>query len=339
MNKTLSSDDLDAFIRVVDGGSFAAAAAGTGLTPSGMSRAISRLEDKLGIRVMQRTTRRLMLTPEGEALLARGREIIAALEAAGEEAGAGRARPRGLVRVNVGTAFAKHRLAPVLPLFRELHPDIRLELAINDRRVEVTAEQTDIAIRTGPLGDSSLVARRIGGMKRVICASPGYVSAHGRPNRPEELAHHNCLLLTGFARLAEWPMRIDGRETLMQVTGSITCDSADLLLDMALAGVGVVRFGDFLAEEALAEGRLVPLLEAWHIADPQPVTVLMPPGRHTIPRVRAVVDFLAAQCGDRPGVRRDERPPSAPETSPSALGGPPHMPATSRQPGPGAPKA
>jgi DNA-binding transcriptional LysR family regulator len=299
MNKTLSSDDLDAFIRVVDSGSFAAAATDTGLTPSGMSRAVSRLEDKLGVRVLQRTTRRLMLTPEGEALLTRGRDILAALEAAGEEASAGRVRPRGLVRVNTGTAFAKHRLAPVLPLFRELHPEIGLELTINDRRVEVTAEQVDIAIRTGPLGDSSAIARRIGGMKRVICASPTYVAKHGRPERPEDLLSHNCLLLTGFARLAEWPMLVGGREITMQVRGSITCDSAELLLDMALAGVGVVRFGDFLAEEALADGRLLPLLEAWHIPDPQPISALMPPGREKIPRVRAMVDFLAAHCGDR----------------------------------------
>jgi DNA-binding transcriptional LysR family regulator len=298
MNQALSSDDLDVFIRVVDSGSFAGAAAGTGLTPSGMSRAVSRLEDKLGVRVLQRTTRRLMLTPEGETLLARGRDILAALEAAGEEASAGRARPRGLVRINVGTAFAKHRLAPKLTLFSELHPEISLQLIINDRRVEVTADELDIAVRTGPLGDSAVVARRIGGMKRVICASPAYVAKHGRPEHPDDLARHNCLLLTGFARLAEWPMRVGTREVRLQVRGSITCDSAELLLDMALAGVGVARFGDFLAEEALADGRLVPLLEAFHIAEPQPISALMPPGREKIPRVRAVTDFLAAHCGD-----------------------------------------
>jgi DNA-binding transcriptional LysR family regulator len=299
MNGSLSSDDLEAFIRVVDRGSFAAAAEDAGLTPSGMSRAVSRLEDKLGVRVLQRTTRRLMLTPEGEALLARGREILAALAAAGEEAGAGRTRPRGLVRINLGTAFAKHRLAPALPLLGELYPDIRLDLTLNDRRVEVTADELDIAVRTGPLGDSGVIARRIGGMKRVICASPAYLAKHGRPERPEDLLRHNCLLLAGFARLAEWPMRVDGRDVRMQVAGSITCDSAELLLDMALAGVGIVRFGDFLAEEALADGRLVPLLEDVHIVEPQPISALMPPGRHTIPRVRAVVDFLAAHCGGR----------------------------------------
>jgi DNA-binding transcriptional LysR family regulator len=304
MNKRLSSDDLEALARVVDRGSFAAAAEDTGLTPSGMSRAVSRLEDKLGVRVLQRTTRRLLLTPEGEALLARGRDILAALEAAEEEASAGRARPRGLVRVNMGTAFAKHRLAPKLPLFRELYPEIRLELAMSDRRVEITADELDIAIRTGPPGETSAIARRIGGMERVICASPAYLARFGHPEKPQDLLAHNCLLLTGFARLAEWPMLVDGREVRMQVSGSVTSDSADLLLDMALAGVGVVRFGDFLADQALADGRLVPLLEQFHIVEPQPITVLMPAGRHTIPRVRAVVDFLATSCGDRSPTRR-----------------------------------
>lgn len=304
MNGDLSSDDVAALIRVVDSGSFSAAASGTGLTPSGMSRAISRLEDKLGIRVLHRTTRRLSLTPEGDALVVRGRDILAQLQAAKEEAAAGRSRPRGLVRINVGTAFAKHRLAPQLPLFRDVLPEIELELAINDRRVDVIAEQADIAVRTGPLVDSALVAHKIGDVRRVICASPAYLEQHGWPRQPDDLLRHNCLLLTGFARLAEWPMRIDGRERLLQVRGSVTCDSADLLLDMALAGVGIVRFGDFLAEEAIASGQLVPLLTDSHITDPQPITALSPSGRLNLPRVRAVVNFLGAHCGSRGAVIR-----------------------------------
>jgi DNA-binding transcriptional LysR family regulator len=296
MSTQPSSQDIAAFVRVVERGSFASAAEELGLTPSALSRTITRLEDRLGVRLLQRTTRRLALTSEGETLLARGRDILAAIAAASEEVAAGRSRPRGLVRLNTGTAFAKHRLAPVLPLFAEAYPEIRLELSINDRRVDIVAEQIDIAVRTGPPGDDSLIGRRIGGMQRVICASPSYIARHGRPKRPEDLLAHNCLLLTGFARLAEWPMQVDGRDLLLPVKGNVTCDSADLLLDMALAGVGIVRFGDFLAEAALAAGELVPLLEEWHIADPQPITALMPPGRNTIPRVRAVVDFLAAHC-------------------------------------------
>ncbi|MGL4241551.1 MAG: LysR family transcriptional regulator [Beijerinckiaceae bacterium] len=289
--------DIGLFVSVVETGSFSAAAEASGLTPSAVSKAITRMEDRLGVKLLERTTRRLALTQEGETMLARGRDILAALEAAEAEVTANRGKPRGLVKLNTGTAFARHRLAPVLPLFRELYPEISLDLSISDRRIDVIAEQIDIAIRTGPLGDSTLIARKIGDMQRVICASPEYIRRSGKPEVPADLLRHNCLLLQGFARLAQWPMRVDGRTVLMNVRGSVTTDSAELLLDLALAGVGIVRFGNFLAEEALASGRLVSLLEEYHLVDPQPITALIPPGRQDLPRIRAVVDFLTAHCG------------------------------------------
>ncbi len=298
MNNASFAADIGLFVSVVDSGSFSAAAEASGLTPSAVSKAITRMEDRLGVRLLQRTTRRLALTQEGETMLARGREILAAIESAEAEVTADRGRPRGLVKLNTGTAFAKHRLAPVMAEFHARYPDITLELAISDRRVDVIAEQADIAVRTGPLGDSTLVARRIGAMQRVICASPAYLERHGRPETPEDLKRHNCLVLAGFSRLAQWPLRQNGQIVLTSVKGSVTTDSADLLLDLALAGLGIVRFGDFLAETALAEGRLVPLLQDFHLTDPQPITALMPPGRHTLPRVRATVDFLIERCGD-----------------------------------------
>jgi DNA-binding transcriptional LysR family regulator len=258
MNEASFASDIGLFVSVVETGSFSAAAEVSGLTPSAVSKAITRMEDRLGVKLLERTTRRLALTQEGETMLTRGREILAAVEAAEAEVTANRGKPRGLVRLNTGTAFAKHRLAPVMSLFRELYPDIALEMSISDRRIDVIAEQVDVAIRTGPLGDSTLVARKIGSMRRVICASPDYLRRHGRPEVPADLMRHNCLLLQGFARLAQWPMRENGRQTLLNVKGSVTCDSADLLLDLALNGVGIVRFGDFLAERAIAEGRLVP---------------------------------------------------------------------------------
>jgi DNA-binding transcriptional LysR family regulator len=294
MNITSSSEEIAIFVAVVEAGSFAGAAEALRLTPSGASKAVSRLEDRLGVRLLERTTRRLMLTPEGDLLLSRGRDILAAIEAAEAEVTAARGKPKGLIRVNTGTAFAKHRLAPLLPAFQAAYPDIRLELSIADRRIDVIGEQVDVAIRTGYSDDSGLIARKIGEMRRVICASPAYVARHGAPRGPADLARHNCLLLTGFARLAEWPMRIDGRIINMTVSGSVTSDSAELLLDMTLAGLGVARFGDFLAEQALAEGRLVPLLVEHHVVEPSPISALTPPGRQGLPRVKAFVDFLAA---------------------------------------------
>ncbi len=300
MSSSAFASDIGLFVSVVETGSFSGAAEASGLTPSAVSKAITRMEDRLGVKLLERTTRRLALTQEGETMLARGRDILAALEAAEAEVTANRGKPRGLVKLNTGTAFARHRLAPAMPLFREIHPEITLDLSISDRRIDVIAEQIDVAVRTGPLGDSTLVARKIGDMQRVVCASPEYIRRHGRPEVPADLMRHNCLLLTGLSRLAQWPMRENGRTMLMAVKGSVTTDSAELLLDLALAGVGIARFGDFLAKDAIAEGRLVPLLEDYHLIDPQPITALMPPGRQDLPRVRAVVDFLAAHCGGRP---------------------------------------
>lgn len=292
MNKISASDEISVFVRVVERGGFAAAAEETGLTPSGVSKAVTRLEDRLGVKLLQRTTRRLMMTAEGEMLLARGREILAAIEATEAEIMAARGKPRGLIRINMGAAFAKHRLAPVLPAFRERYPEIELNISVADRRVDVIGEQLDVAIRTGPLTDSSLVARRLGEARRVIAASPGYLARHGTPLTPADLADHTCLAVTGFARLTEWPLLVGGKVTPVAVKPAAVCDNADILAEMALAGLGIVRLGSFVIDDALADGRLKPLLADHHVSEIVPITALMPPGRQHLPRVRAFVDFL-----------------------------------------------
>jgi DNA-binding transcriptional LysR family regulator len=293
------ASEMELFVSVVEERGFAAAAQSCGLTPSAVSKAITRMEDRLGVKLLERTTRRLALTPEGETMLRHARSIIDAVEAAEVEVTAARGKPRGLVRLNTGTAFAQHRLAPTLVEFHDRYPDINLEISVADRRIDVIGEQIDIAVRTGPLGDSTLIARKIGEMRRVICASPAYIERHGEPKHPSELSRHNCLVLAGFSRLAEWPMLENGHVRLHAVKGGLITDSAVLLLDMAIAGIGIARMGDFLADDALADGRLVPVLEAFHVADLQPITALVPPGRQNLPRIRATLDFLAERCGRR----------------------------------------
>ncbi|MCC0034188.1 MAG: LysR family transcriptional regulator [Hoeflea sp.] len=292
MNKTAASDEIGIFVRVVERGGFAAAAEETGLTPSGVSKAVTRLEDRLGVKLLQRTTRRLMMTAEGEMLLARGREILAAIEATEAEVMAARGKPKGSIRVSMGTAYAKHRLAPVLPKFRELYPEIDLNISVADRRVDVIGEQLDVAIRTGALADSSLIARQLGQARRVIAASPAYLARHGEPKKASDLADHACLLITGFSRLSEWPLKVDGKVTPVSVKPAVLCDNADILAEMALAGLGIVRLASFVIEDAIAEGRLKPLLVDCHVSEPVPITALMPPGRQHLPRVRAFIDFL-----------------------------------------------
>lgn len=292
----LSSDEIGLFVQVVERGSFAAAAADSGLTPSALSKAMTRLEDRLGVRLLERTTRRLALTAEGELLLTRGRDILAAVEAAEADVTAARGKPRGRLRVSVGSAFAKHRLTRLIAEFHDRFPDVKLELSITDRRVDVIAEQIDVAIRTGPLTDSSLVTRRIGESRRIICASPAYLARRGTPATPADLQQHDCLVVIGLATLAEWPMRVDDTVKRVVVQGAIASDSADLVLDLAIAGLGIIRLADFVLEEALTSGRLVPLLTEHHADEPVPVSVLMPPGRQALPRVRAFVDFIAGHC-------------------------------------------
>jgi DNA-binding transcriptional LysR family regulator len=290
------TDDIAIFVRTIDLGSFAAVGAERGLSASAVARIVSRLESRVDTKLLARSTRRLTLTQEGEIYLGHARRILAALEVAAAEIGSNRSRPRGLVRINTGTAFARHKLVGWLPEFQAQYPDITLDLTVSDKRGDPELEQTDITIRVGPLSDSNLVLIPLGSVSRVIAASPDYLAKHGTPQNPSDLLAHNCLLLSGFARLAQWPMLERNKRILLSVKGNITADSADVLLDMALAGIGISRFGDFLAGRAIADGRLIPLLSKHHDADPSPISALVLQGRQHIPRVRALLDFLKAAC-------------------------------------------
>ena len=291
-------DEMAAFVRILDKGGFAPAARDLGLTPSALSKLVARLEARLGVRLLTRTTRRLSPTPEGEGYAARARDILALIEAAEADAAAGRARPRGHLRVNTGTAFAKHRLVPALPDFFARYPEITLDLCVTDRRVDLVAEQADVLLRVGPVDDSSLVARKVADGRRVICAAPAYLARRAAPRRPEDLLDHDCLVLHGLARFTAWPFRAGaaGSRTLA-VRGRATTDSAEALRDMALAGLGVVRVTEFLVAGDLAAGRLVPLLGAEHVSEEVPVWAVMAPGRQRMPRVQAFVDFVAERAG------------------------------------------
>jgi DNA-binding transcriptional LysR family regulator len=288
--------DIECFVRTVDLGSFAAVGVEIGLTPSGVSRIVTRLEDRVGVKLIHRTTRRLALTPEGETFLAHARGILSAVEVAHAAVASTHGRARGHVRLNSGTAFAKHRLAKLLPDFIAQYPDITIDLSVSDQRIDPISERVDVTIRVGALADSELIAVRLGEVRRVIAASPRYLAVHGTPRKPADLLRHNCLLFS-FSRLSQWPLFENGKRVLVAAKGNVTSDSAELLLDLALAGIGILRLGDFLGESALAQGQLIPLLADCHDDDPQPITALLLPDRQSIPRVRAVVDFLKARLG------------------------------------------
>lgn len=289
-----ASAEMNAFVRVVERGSFAAAATDLGLTPSALSKLITRMEDRLGVRLLTRTTRKLALTVEGELFVARSRDILASIEAAEAEVMAASERPRGHLRISVGTAVAKQILRPALPLFFERYPDITVELHVSDRQIDLVAEQVDVALRSGALGDSTLVARKVAEATRVICASPDYLRKHGAPRVPADLLRHNCLTLPGPA-WAQWPFHTHEGINRLAVSGSFTSDNADLLLDMAIAGLGIARLADFMVARAVQQDALVPLLEDSHVPESFPIHALTVPGRHRAPRIRAFIDFFAEQ--------------------------------------------
>ncbi len=288
-----STDVLTVFVNTVDLGSFAAAGLAGGITASAAARIVTRLEAQLGVRLLARTTRRLVLTQEGEAYLPHARAALAALAAGAAEVAARQGRVQGLIRVNTGTAFARYRLARLLPGFHARYPGVELDLTVTDRRIDPEAGQIDVTVRVGPLADSALVLKPLGTVRRVMAASPVYLARRGTPRVPLDLLQHNCLLLKGFERLAQWPMVQDGRRLPVPVSGSVRADNADLLLDLAVAGMGIVWLGDFLGEQALAAGQLVPVLAGQYDDDPQPLSALILPGRQHVARVRAFVDFLA----------------------------------------------
>lgn len=292
----LSSDDLVLLQEVMAAGSFSAAAEVLGLTPSAVSRAVSRIEDKLGVRLLERSTRRLSPTPEGEAMLTGGETVLDALAGLEADLTRGSLRPAGRLRVSITTALAQYVLAPKLADFAALYPDIRLDLQVSDRRVDMLAERIDVAVRTGPLTDSALKARRIGVAQRVICASAAYLARSGPLVHPDDLAAHTCLTILGHDALARWSFR-DGDVTICP---DMRADSAVMLRAMAIGGAGVVRLADFVVADAVADGRLVALLEDWHRPDPLPIHALTLPGHKPPPRVRVFVDFMAALLRDAP---------------------------------------
>ncbi|MGL4636948.1 MAG: LysR family transcriptional regulator [Beijerinckiaceae bacterium] len=287
-----ASYEMLAFTHVADTGSFAAASEIMGLTPSAVSKLVSRIEDRLGVKLLVRTTRKLVLTDEGQLYLARAKDITAAIEAAENEISEGSTTPSGHLRVNTGTAFGRHKLAPVLPQFLERYPAISVELSISDRQVNLVEENVDVAVRTGVMTDSSLVVRKIMDARRLICASPAYLAKHGTPQTPSDLANHNCIIVSTHARFGRWPFLTAEGINLLEVKGSASCDSADIVLEMALADLGIIRLGDMMVTESVERGALVELLANNHAHEPFPISAVTLPGRNRVPRVRAFVDFL-----------------------------------------------
>ncbi|WP_448205482.1 LysR family transcriptional regulator [Azospirillum sp. sgz302134] len=292
-------DDMLAFIKVVDTKSFTAAAERLNLSKSVVSRRIAELENRLGARLLNRTTRKLSLTEVGQAYYERCTRIIADLEEAEQAVADLHSAPRGRLRVNAPVSFGYKHLAPAVAEFLERHPSIEIEMDLNDRYVDLIDEGYDLAVRIGRLRDSSLIAKRLAPARAVVCASPSYLETHGTPSVPEDLASHNCLIYTNVPTAEQWQFRVDGEVRSVRVSGSLRANNGDLLCAAAVAGVGIAALPTFLCGDALASGALKCLLLDCYSLESN-VYAVYPQNRHLSPKVRVFVDFLAERFGPRP---------------------------------------
>jgi len=286
--------ELELFAAVVAGGSFSAAGRQLGLTPSAVGRAIDRIEARLGVRLLLRTTRALRLTAEGQAYLGAARRILADLDDA-EQAIADQGAPRGRLRVSAALSHGRLCVVPLLGTFSKAFPQILVDISLTDQIVDVAAGQADVAVRFGPLADSGLTARRLGSSGRVIVASPDYLARHGTPRAPEDLQSHNCLNFNFRRAEPVWPFRRDGVDFALSVQGNIEANNGETLAQLASAGVGIARVGAFSVADEIADGRLVPILEPFNPGDVETVHALFVGGANTPARVRVFVDFLARE--------------------------------------------
>ncbi len=285
--------EMEIFVRVVDDGSFSAAADGLGMTKSAVSKRVAALEERLGARLLNRTTRRLSVTDAGAAFHARAARILAEADEAEAEVSRLQAVPRGLLRVNAPVTFGINHLGPLLPAFLARYPELSVDLVLNDRFVDLVEEGFDLAIRIADLDDSSLIARRLCASDRILVAGPDYVAARGLPRTPDDLADHTCLLYSLLRRSGEWTLRhASGTEARVRVSGgALRANNGDVLRQATLDGLGITMMPTFIVGADLAAGRLVRVLPEWGDATGA-VHAVWPAGRFTAAKVRAFVDML-----------------------------------------------
>jgi DNA-binding transcriptional LysR family regulator len=280
-------------VRVVQAGSFRAAAERLGMPRTTVSRKVSELEAQLGVQLLQRTTRRLSLTDAGQAFVEEAEAAIARLEAAQEAVTELHREPTGRLRISTAVAIGELFLAPVLSQFLEAFPAVEVVLLLSDRLVDLVEERFDVAIRAGALRDSSLIARRIGSTTERIVASPAYLARHGTPQRPSDLSSHACLRFSrsGMEVRSSWPFGAGAHCSDVTVSGRLVSDDFAVLRTAAEQGLGIARLPGLLAHEAIQAGRLVPLLDD-QAPPPTPLHLILPGGTRLPARTRAFIDFV-----------------------------------------------
>ncbi|MET3522271.1 LysR family transcriptional regulator [Mesorhizobium abyssinicae] len=285
-----------AFVQAVDAGSYTAAAARLRLTKSAVGRKVLQLEQRLGVRLLNRTTRRLSLTADGEIYYEACRRALAGLSEAQDVIAAGRQAPAGVVRLALPLAFGRRWVAPVLFGLAKDHPALRLEIGFDDHRSDLVDDGIDLAVRLGPLADNaSLTARRLGTQRSLLCASPAYLATAGTPADIQGLAQHALLVYGRRDFINPWPLP-DGNGTMLyQPQARLMIGDGDALLQAAVAGCGIAFLPDWLAGNSLRRGELVPVLMSSAV-DTAPIHLLWSAGRVVPPRMRVIIDALVAHA-------------------------------------------
>ncbi len=287
----ISLDELQMFVTVVDSSSITAAANELGQTTSGISRALVRLEEKLQTTLLNRTTRRIEITEEGTLLLSHARSILASVEMAEETMALRRQKPAGRLRVNAATPFMLHVIVPMVCGFRQDYPDIELELNTNEEIIDLLEHRTDVAIRIGPLQDSTLHASPLPGGRLRMLASPAYLASNPPLQTTSDLSQHHLLGFTQPDSLNRWPLR-DSEGNQVQIKPDIAASSGETLRQLALEGAGIVRLSDFMTHADRASGRLVEVLAAENIATEQSINAVYYQNSQLSARVASFIDYL-----------------------------------------------
>ncbi|TAK83599.1 MAG: LysR family transcriptional regulator [Aquabacterium sp.] len=289
---------IESFVAVAQKGSLTAAAQAEGVAPAVIGRRIDALEERLGVKLMVRTTRRITLTHEGSAFLEDAQRVLADLSNAEASVSAGGVKASGHLRLTAPAGFGRRHVAPLIPRFVALHPDVSISLNLADRMVDLIREQFDVAVRVGDLPDSSLVSVRLADNRRLCVAAPAYLEKRGRPRHPDELAQHDCLTLSSDgSQTRGWAFSLNGEVVHLRPIGPLDCSDGQVLHDWCLAGLGVAWRSTWEVEADIAAGRLVSVLEEF-AAPPNGIYVVFPQRKHLPLRLRLWIDFLKTTYGD-----------------------------------------
>ena len=284
---------MKTYVAVVDSGSFATAATRLNVSRAMVSKQVQKLEEHLGTRLMNRTTRRLSLTETGRAFLERSVQILSDVNEAEQIAGQMTTLPRGVLRVTIPLSYGQHRLGSILGAYTQAYPQVQLDIALSDRKVDLVEEGFDVAIRIGALPQSDLIARKLGEAHSIVCASPGYLAAHGTPQAPGDLSEHACLSYSLSSSGHDWRLESASQQVTVPVNGPMRADNGDIIRLAAVAGAGIAFQPHFIVGEDLAAGRLVQVLPDWRSAE-MGIHAVYPSRKHLSAKVRTFVDFIVA---------------------------------------------